>query len=126
MLLSHTKHNYNIMLIGMVVESVSDPASSPCSPIVVTSPMCNYNEYAKNYALFKQIYKISPDTELSHKSMYDMQDPLGMYCVLKATEEVVIPDELATGRGKWSGVCPHLRLKGEGKVVRVTKVKIAR
>ncbi len=48
-----------------------------------------------------------------------------MCYVLEATEEVVIPDELATGRGEWSGIGPHLRLEGESQVIRVTEVEVA-
>ena len=65
------------------------------------------------------------DTVLAHKSMDDLKDPLWVDCLLKPCKEMVIPDELATGRGDWARVGPHLTLERESEVVGVAKVEVA-
>ena len=44
---------------------------------------------------------------------------------LELSQHVIVPDELATGRGKGTQVSAHLTLKREGEVVRVAEVEVA-
>ena len=57
------------------------------------------------------------DTVLAQEAIDDVQDPLGMNGSLKLLQHVVVPDELAAGRGEGARVGPHLALEREGEVV---------
>ena len=64
------------------------------------------------------------DTVLANKSMDDLKDPLWVNCIFKTCKEMVIPDELATGRGDRARGCPHLTLERECEVVGVAEVEV--
>ena len=68
----------------------------------------------------RSIADSSLDTVLPHKAVHDVEDPLGVDEALELPQHVVVPDELAAGRGQGAGVPPHLALEREGYVIGVT------
>ena len=56
---------------------------------------------------------------LTDKAVDNVQDPLAVDEPLELSEHVVVPDELAAGRGGGAWIVPHLTLEGQRHVVRI-------
>ena len=58
---------------------------------------------------------------LTDKAMDNVQNPLGVDEAFKLSKHVIVPDELATGRGGGAWIAPHLTLEGECDVIGVAE-----
>ena len=63
---------------------------------------------------------MSKDTILAYEPVGDVEDPPVVDTPLQVLEQVLVPDELHTGRGVVR-VGPHLALKRERQIVGVTE-----
>ena len=63
---------------------------------------------------------MSKDTVLAYEAMGNVEDPPVVDTPLQVLEQVLVPDELCTGRGVVR-VGPHLALKRKCQVVGVTE-----